>query len=325
LALLIYKDYCYYDNSIGDVMSERWGKKFIDKRGWVEYNEELVVRGEFLLDMGWVKSWDKELEEMNKGKAGAPYQFPESLIKLQAVWYQWVDYRGLEGITRKLSALKAIPKYNDYTTIFRRVEKTDVEFELPKEGIVFLSTDGSGFKTGNNGTYMERLYGNKRKKYIKITISANPMTKDLLKCDVSIEGEGESEPETAEKHMKELIDSGKTIDKFWGDGAFDTLSLFNFLDKHNIEAAIKPRKLDTSNAPDSYCRKKAIEKFKEKGYKKWAKEKQYGLRWLGTEGIFSAVKRKYGENTRAHKIENMLLSAKMKFWAYECMRKYART
>lgn len=306
-------------------MDERWGKKFIDKRNWIEYNEELVVRGEFLLDMKWVKSWDKELEEMNKGKVGAPFQFPESLIKLQAVWNQWVDNRGLEGITRKLCEHKIIPAYNDFTTIFRRVKKTAIEFELPKEGTVFAATDGSGFKTGNNGTHMERLYGRKRKKYIKVVITANPMTKDLLKCDVSIEGEGESEPEIAQNHMQELIGDGKKIEKFWGDGAFDSLPLFNFLDKNNIEGAIKPRKLDTSNAPDSYCRKKAIENFKEKGYKKWAEEKKYGMRWPGTEGIFSAVKRKFGENTMAHKIESMLLSAKMKFWAYEIMRKYART
>lgn len=306
-------------------MGERWGKKFIDKRNWAAYNEELVVRGEFLVDMEWVKTWDKELEEMNRGKVGAPYQFPESLIRLQAVWSQWVDNRGLEGITRKLCEQKMIPAYNDFTTIFRRVMKTDIGFELPKEDNVFVSTDGSGFKTGNSGTHMERLYGRKRKKYIKVVITANPMTKDLLKCDVSIEGEGESEPETAQRHMQELIDEGKKIEKFWGDGAFDTLPLFNFLGKNNIDNAIKPRKLDTSNAHGSYCRKKAIEKFKEKGYKKWAKEKQYGLRWPGTEGIFSAVKRKYGENTRAHKIESMLLSAKMKFWAYERMRKYART
>ena len=28
----------------------RWGKTFVDTRDWVEYNEELVVRGEFLLE-----------------------------------------------------------------------------------------------------------------------------------------------------------------------------------------------------------------------------------------------------------------------------------
>ena len=36
--------------------------------------------------------------------------------------------------------------------------------------------------------------------------------------------------------------------------------------------------------------------YREKGYKQWAEEKHYGMRWPGTEGIFSATKRKFGEN-----------------------------
>jgi len=41
---------------------------------------------------------------MNKGKRGAPYQFPESLIKLQAVWTQFHSYRVAEGMTRMVVA-----------------------------------------------------------------------------------------------------------------------------------------------------------------------------------------------------------------------------
>ncbi|HID42402.1 MAG TPA: hypothetical protein EYP30_01275 [Archaeoglobaceae archaeon] len=93
---------------------KRWGEEFIDNRDWVGYNEELVVRGEFYLDLDWVKSWNKELKEMNKGKVGARFEYPESMIKLQAVWHQWVDYRGIEGITRKLAGLGLIPQFNDF-------------------------------------------------------------------------------------------------------------------------------------------------------------------------------------------------------------------
>ena len=88
---------------------QRWGPKFAGKRNWKKYNEELVVRGEFLLDMDWVKSWDKELKEMNTGKPGRPYEFPESLIKLQAVWNQWIGYRQVKGLTRKLYEAAQLP------------------------------------------------------------------------------------------------------------------------------------------------------------------------------------------------------------------------
>ncbi len=85
---------------------KRWGKKYVDKRDWVKYNEELVVRGEFYLDYDWLESWETELEEMNKGKVGARCEFPKSFIEFQAVLYQWIDYRGLEGVARKLAELR---------------------------------------------------------------------------------------------------------------------------------------------------------------------------------------------------------------------------
>ena len=67
-----------------------------------------------------------------------------------------------------------------------------------------------------------------------------------------------------------------------------------------------------------------VTKFQSLGYETWAKEKSYGMRWTGTEGIISSVKRKFGERIRAKKEENMLMEAKRKFWAYETIRNYAK-
>lgn len=302
---------------------ERWGKKFVDKRDWKRYNEELVVRGEFYLDMNWVKNWDKELEKMNKDKRGAPYEFPESLIRLQGVWHQWIDYRGVEGVTRKLAEYNLVPNYNDFSTINRRVNKLDIEFDLPKEGSVDISCDGSGMKMTNGGTYREKKYGKKRKKYIKVSITADPKKKKLLDCEVSIEGEGDSEPDIAEKHMERLMKRGLKIDKFWGDGSFDDIDLFKFLQNHGIADAIKTRKNAVINPRDPPNRKRSVKEMKKEGYKKWAKKREYGQRWTGTEGLFSAVKRKFGECVRSTKPENMLLEVKRKFWAYELVKNYA--
>jgi hypothetical protein len=303
-------------------MTKRWGKKYKDKRNWVKYNEELVVRGEFLLDLDWVKSWDKEVDEMNDGKRGNPYQFPDSLIKLQAVWHQWVDYRGIEGITRKLVEFDKLKKCNDYSTINRRVNKIETDFELPRQGSVSVSCDGSGMKMTNRGEYRQSKYGN-RKKYLKVVISADPIKKKLLKCDVSIDGEGSSESETAETHLQKLIDEGIEVDKFWGDGSFDGKELFNFLEKHDIPSAIKIRKNASLNAGGSLRRAREVKEYKKEGYKRWAKNKNYGRRWTGTEGIFSAVKRKFGENVRSRKIRNIFKETRRKFWAYETMKNYA--
>lgn len=301
----------------------RWGKKFVDKRDWKAYNEELVVRGEFLLDCEWVKSWDDELDAMNDGKRGKPFAFPESLIRLQGVWHQWIDYRGVEGVTRKMAEADVVPEYNDFSTINRRVNKLEIGFALPQSGDVCVACDCTGMKLENGGEHRAKLYGKKKRRYVKVIISANPLTKDLLDCSVSVEGEGPSEPEFAKSSMESMLERGRSVTAFWGDGSFDDINLFGFLEANGIEPAVKTRK-NAVPSGENTLRDREIEEMKKEGYKKWARKRRYGLRWPGTEGVFSAVKRKFGENVRAHEVENALKEAKMKFWVYEAMKKYAR-
>ena len=304
---------------------KRWGKKFEDKRDWKVENEKYVVRGEFLIDFDFVKSWDKELEEMNKGKKGAPYQFPESFIELLAVWGQWVSTRGLQGITRRFQMYGLVPKEADYSTISIRVNKIDTSFELPKEGNISVSTDGSGMKMSNRGDYKETKYGDGKKKFLRVTISADPYKKRLLDIDVCVDGEGDSEPEIAMSHLENLIALGYDLDKFFGDGAFDVHELFDLLCQYAILASIKIRK-NASLDPEgkgSWKRKQEVLNYRKKKYKKWAKEKEYGRRWPGTEGIFSAVKGIFGEETRSKNVDNMIHEVKRKFWAYDKMCRYA--
>jgi hypothetical protein len=47
---------------------------------WSEYNESLVRRGEILLGFDIIDKWDKELEEMNKGKTGEPFHYPDTFV-----------------------------------------------------------------------------------------------------------------------------------------------------------------------------------------------------------------------------------------------------
>ena len=303
---------------------KRWGKKKKYPRDWKAYNEELVRRGTFYLDFEWVKNWKKELEEMNKNKVGAPYQFPESLIELQAVWHQLVNYRGVEGVTRAVVEAGKLPQYNDFSTINRRVNKMNTKIMLPEKGDIYAATDGTGTKLNMSGEYFETKYGNGKKKFIKVIITANPITKDLLKVDASLEGEELSEPQVAMTHMAELEAEGYNILKFWGDGSFDAHELFDFLDYYNIEPAVKIGKDAVIDPGGSVKRNIEVAKFQELGYEQWAKEKEYGKRWLGTEGIISAVKRCFGERVRSKNEENMIKEAKRKFWAYEKIRVYAK-
>lgn len=303
---------------------KRWGKKIFYVRNWKNLNELSVLKATFYLDFDWVESWDNELAEMNLGKRGTPYKFPNSLIKLQAVWLNFFTYRGAEGITRKFAELDLLPEFNDYSTIQRRVIDLDLEIPKPKSKEISVATDGSGIKMNMSGEYFEQMYGKgERKKFIKVVISADPFQKDILKVEVSLEGEGDSEPDIAQKHMNEIISDGKSINKFFGDGSFDKHCLFDFCDQHRIKPVIKIGKNANPDAEGSWKRSVEVRKYKKLGYKKWAKQNEYGRRLTGTEGIFSAVKKIYGERVRAHRIDNMCLEAKRKFWAYQRMKRYA--
>ncbi|MEM3290967.1 MAG: hypothetical protein QW046_05570 [Candidatus Micrarchaeaceae archaeon] len=47
--------------------NKRWGNHHNKKRNWPKYNNQLVIRGEFSLDLEFSEHWDYELREMNKG------------------------------------------------------------------------------------------------------------------------------------------------------------------------------------------------------------------------------------------------------------------
>jgi hypothetical protein len=303
-------------------MSDRWGNRFVDFRDWVRYNEELVLRGCFLLELGWVRNWGRELEGMNSGKVGSPFQFPESLIKLQAVLNQMMGVRQVEGLARRLFEIGRIPQFDDYSTINRRVRKLGTVLKLPKTGSFTIACDGSGMKMNDGGEYRHDLYGRKKKKWIRVKIMIDVRTKKLLDCSVDIVGKGMTEPQTAIQQIKKLLDKGFLINKFLGDGGYDTNSLFNFLEKHKIQSAIPTQENANPDPNKSKRRAQEIQDRQKKSWKKWTRKKGYGTRW-NVEGHFSAVKRVFGEKTRAKTPQNQCLEVERRFWAYETMKEYA--
>ena len=74
-------------------------------KSWHDYNESLVGRGRVLIDVSFLKSANDEIKKMNKGKVGAPFQYPHSYIEFVAflkVGFK-IPYRTVQGIVRGLS------------------------------------------------------------------------------------------------------------------------------------------------------------------------------------------------------------------------------
>ena len=287
---------------------KRWGKKHKDKRDWKQYNEKLVKRGVFYVDPCFLDNWLGELRKMNQGKIGQPYTYPESLIVfLSVLWSKGFDFRALQGIVQALSKRLGPFPVISFSQIRRRILSLPVSFER-RAGKMIVSCDGSGMKAGNRGEWVRQKWKVQRG-WIKVVIMGNTEG-DIV--DIRIGNEDLDERAVARgmirKHKRE-------IKKVLLDGWHDCEDTFALCDQCGIEPGIKIRK----NASERGLgpRPREVRQYKKKRYKRWAREKGYGYRWPASEGIFSAVKRMFGEGVHSHRIRNMYHEAGLKFWAYQ--------
>ena len=70
----------------------------------MEEVQELVRKGELLIEHDFLKNRDRELKRMNKGKRGKPFEYPEGFVKFLApvrVFFHQ-PYRQEEGFVEAL-------------------------------------------------------------------------------------------------------------------------------------------------------------------------------------------------------------------------------
>ena len=74
-------------------------------KSWHDYSESLIERGRILIDVSFLKSSNKEIKKMNKGKVGAPFQHSDSYVQFLAflkIGFK-IPYRMVQGIVRGLA------------------------------------------------------------------------------------------------------------------------------------------------------------------------------------------------------------------------------
>ena len=300
--------------------TKRWGDTYIDRRNWPVCNERLVKRGEYLLDFDFVTKWKEELAGMNLKKRGTPYLFPKSLIELQAVWHaKSIPFRMIEGITRQLAEFGKVPNYNDYSTANRRINGLACQLVVPTSNDLTLFSDGTGLQVIESGEYLREKYGKKNRRWVQVIIFGDPVTKEPVSFEVNLIQS--SELDSAKQQLAELQKKKVNISCFGGDGSYDEIALWNWLVYNRIEPIIKPDK-NAIVPSGSRERDKNVKERNDLGYDLWAREHGYGHRWTATEGIFSAVKRIFGEQIHARSEKGMLQEAKVKFWAYQKIKRY---
>ena len=290
---------------------KRWGKKYVDNRNWKEYNARLIKRGEYYINPRFLETWLEEIKEANFGKVGEPFLYPNSLIEFLAVLKsKGFDYRALEGIIRALSKrLNNFPVIC-FSQIRRRMLALPVSFDAKSNDLV-VGADGTGIKVSNRGDWIREAW-NVRRGWIKIVILGD-VNGNIV--DVRIGNENLDERASARGMLRK---NSKNIKKALMDGLHDCEDTFDLCGELDIEAGIKIR--ENANDEGLGARSREVRLYKNIGYKEWAEEKDYGMRWPATEGIFSGVKGIFGESVKSHKIRNMYHEAKLKFWSYQKLK-----
>ena len=274
------------------VKRERWGKEYTDRRNWREYNEKLVRRGELYLSLDFLDNWDKELERMNKGKRGRPFEYPEQFIMFMAFIYIFLHmpYRQMEGFLRKLSEFVPQLEAPDYTTLFKRIAKLELAMasRIPdRNGNIVIAVDSTGIKVTNRGEWLREKWKVHRG-WIKVHIAVDVDEKFIVSIEVTDEKVSDSEKfEDLIDGAERNIGSGK-ISKTLGDKGYDSKRNFNILYEKNIETGILPKKNASAHSRGSPYRAKCVRELRDKGYNKWKEDTGYGKRWI-VESIFSAI------------------------------------
>jgi hypothetical protein len=290
-------------------------KKCNDNRNWKEVNERYVMVGYFYFKPEFLLTWNDELKQMNAGKIGQPYLYPESMIRFLAVLHSKFDFRALEGFMRYLSEKNNNFPVIDYSQINRRYNSLEVDFKILEEDMkdyLDVGIDGSGEKSTKRGGWMREVW-KVRKGWIKVVIMGckNKKGKKYV-IDIRVGNENLDERSSARGMIRE---NHKNINTLFADGLHENEATFDLCERYKIPTAIKLRD-NCSVKTASPRRKQEVRIYKSMPYEEWAREKNYGKRWPITEGIFSGCKRTTGEYVSATKKRNMYHEVKVKFWVY---------
>ena len=283
---------------------------------WKVVDERLIRRGEILLSLEFLDSYENDLRAVNEGKVGRPYTLTDRYMEfLMVVRYLFsMPYRQLEGFSRGLNRMVPRLPPADYSGLRRRILGLDLRIEVMRtDGPVVIAVDSTGVSVHRAGGWVERVHG-KKKRYVKIHFAVNVETKEVVAMEVTTDDVHDSR---VFPNLLEGAERGGRVSRVIGDGAFDSSEVYELLESKGIEAAIKPRRNSRLDTP-SKARREAVNLYRRLGHKRWVKRKGYGKRW-SVETAYSTFKRTFGEYCMAKNMENIEKELTTKAFIYNTL------
>jgi hypothetical protein len=293
-------------------------------KNWSDYSERLVERGSVLFSLYWIRRITEELEEMNRGKVGAPFLYSGSMIEWARNKHvrEKKDYRTLEGELREIMRFvngKAI----SYSQMFKRCRRLDVIGAAVKEldpawvkiknidnsmtpgAVPIISAgDASGIKITVRGEWMREKW-RIRRGWVKLHLLCDTRTNTVLSYSVTTDEVGD--PKMLLAMVDDAVVRGHWIRRVYLDGAYDWIEIWKGLKERGIEIVTNIRK-NASTRSRKGCPERAltVRTRNNIGDRMWKIIHGYGRRWR-SEGTFSDFKRVFGEDLKARSFDAMVM------------------
>ncbi|RMG78440.1 MAG: IS5 family transposase [Bacteroidetes bacterium] len=302
-------------------MSHKGEKRKYKVTNWSSYNNSLQQRGSLsiVFTKDFVDQWYSS--DVRKGR-GRPFKYSDLCIRilLEIRYLFKLQYRQLVGfVTSLFEKMDLNLEVPDYTQICRR----SAQLKLPslrkglsnsgkaKSGKV-LVFDATGLKIYGEGEWKVKKHGKERGRIWKeLIITLDLKSRDIIDCELTYPGA--SEPEYAERVLRDLHEEGVEVDSIFGDGSYDTIKLSYYCDAHNIQCGVPPNKNAVlteekyRNVHESICSRDDRIKFIRKyGVDEWKKVSGYHQRSLVENAIYR-YKKIFSDRLSSRNSKNMLM------------------
>jgi Transposase DDE domain len=292
---------------------------------WSSYNKSLVKRGDitFWIEESALESWYYEDEQSRGGQYVYSDKCIECLLQLKAVFK--LPYRQLEGFATSIIKLMNFEiQVPSYTQISRRAKDLSVDIEAPKTNSpLYIVIDSTGLKVYGEGEWKTRKHGiSKRRTWRKLHLGVDEKTGLIYAQVLTENGTGDGDAQQVERMLEQVK---SPIDKFSGDGAYDTYEVWELLKELKIEGIIPPQEnavywVDKEGNLLDLGRNKILREIEIIGRKAWKKQSQYHRRSL-SETAMMRFKTIFGANLYSRIFEKQKTEAAIKV---KCLNKMTR-
>lgn len=294
-------------------------------RNWSEYNKSLIQRGSLTvwLSEDAVKKW---LAPKEIGKKGRPELFSDDAI-LAALMIRFVFHlslRALQGfLTSLIVLLSAGLPVPSYTQICRRAKTLGQELKkLSRKNITDIVIDSTGLKVYGEGEWKVRQHGHsKRRTWRKVHLAVCPDSHEIL-----LEVLTDNKVADCTVYPKFLEVLPKTVQRTFGDGAYDTEGCYGANLKHGSTPIIPPDRnavFRKEASPTMEARNNNLLEIlglggDDRARKLWKKLKEYHRRSLAETAIFR-FKRMFGSDLKSRILETQKAESRAKCQALNIM------